>query len=379
MSKIKVGMVTTINTNIGDDLIRSGIIKVFNKYFKKNKIEYILVNKHDPYSIYPSYHPINLSHLAKYLPYKSIAIENRIRNSGEFIGGSFFHSADIIVQCGAPVFWPNCNDCEWAIPIWKDVIGSLYEKTTVLNLAAGSCYPWETKGNLSHSKKDEEYIKQIIRYCKVTTVRDRLSQEICNQYGGEVRKIGCTAFLAPEHDSLSDEDKEYVVINYMEGGGHYDWGQDIDKNKWEETIIKLIIKLKKRHNLVFLCHDELEWDLAGKLDPDILRIWPKNVDEYFTVLPKISAAVCNRLHASVALAGAGVPTISIGTDTRLLMPEELGLSNFYVKEIDDVMLEGLLEEMISSKRSTKENLFEQKNKIEKEYLEILEMSFDSHV
>jgi hypothetical protein len=47
------------------------------------------------------------------------------------------------VQCGAPVLWPNCNKCEWAEPLWYSVIGRLHKKTPVLNLAAGSCYPWE--------------------------------------------------------------------------------------------------------------------------------------------------------------------------------------------------------------------------------------------
>lgn len=379
MNKLKVGMITTIDTNIGDDLIRYGIIKLFKKYFKNYDIEFVSVNKHNPYSIYPPHHPIHYSYLAKYLPYKKVSIEKRILNIGKSLGGSYFHSADVIVQCGAPVFWPNCNKCEWALPIWKDVVGALYEETPVLNLAAGSCYPWETRDESSLTKKDGEYIKQILGYCKQTTVRDRLSQEICSQYGYEVRKIACTAFLASEYDSLNTGSKGYVVINYMKGAGHYDWGQNIDNNKWEQTIIKLINKLKKRHNIAFLCHDKTEWDLAEELDPEVLRIWPKNIDEYFALLPKVSAAICNRLHASVALAGAGVPSISVGTDTRLLMPEELGLNCIYVKDVNDSALDDLLETMISNRSSLKEKLFEQKKQVENEYLEILEMSFDSHI
>ena len=100
-------------------------------------------------------------------------------------------------------------------------------------------------------------------------------------------------------------------------------------------------RLKPRYRLAFLCHNAKEYELAGALDPSLERILPKTPKEYFEVAARAAGAVCNRLHASVAMAGMGIPSVAIGTDTRLLMVDAVGIPALYVK---DATAERVLEE-----------------------------------
>lgn len=54
---MKIGLISTINTNIGDDFIRQGICLLLKKVFKNHEIEFININKHTPLTVYPKWHP----------------------------------------------------------------------------------------------------------------------------------------------------------------------------------------------------------------------------------------------------------------------------------------------------------------------------------
>ena len=350
---MRIGLITTLDTNIGDDFIREGICKLFKELFKKEQLEFICVNKHQPYSVYPAWHPIQYRDVAV-----RMLIGRKLSTSTVFarIGFSRFANCDLIVQCGTPVFWHRCSQNEWAKPIWHDVIGRLCEKIPVLNLAAGSCYPWEQQHDALKQPEDITYIKSILGYCRLTTVRDRLAQSICTSLGWNPPKIPCSAFLAAKGRRTDVEDSGYILINYMKGGGHYEWGQGIDPNVWEATMRTLIARLRTRHKLAFLCHDEKEYLLARELDKSLPILFPRTPREYFDSVTRVKFGICNRMHASVGLAGLGIPSIAVCTDTRLLMVDELGLQIHYVNEVNADMLEEETENSLRTVRSEHERL-----------------------
>jgi len=343
---MKIGLITTLETNIGDDFIREGICLLLKEIFRKERIEFICVNKHRPYTVYPEWHPIHLRDFAGRLP----AGRDLARRASEKLLSRLKHSrfddCDLIVQCGAPVFWPNCHGNEWAEPIWHEVISRLSERIPVLNLAAGACYPWELQPLAVEQSDDAEYIKSILGYCRLTTVRDRLARDICKSLGCEVPLIPCSALLAARGSVADIQSSGYILINYMTGGGHYAWGQDIEPDKWEETIRTLINRLRKRHKVAFLCHDEKELVLARGVVSDIPHFLPKTVSEYFACVSQAKFGVFNRMHASVAMAGLGIPSVAICTDTRLLMVAQLGLTTYYVNEVNEDILEEKIESEI---------------------------------
>ena len=352
---MKIGLITTIDTNIGDDFIREGICHLLQEIFKGEAIEYVSINKHHPYSVYGPWHPVHLRQLADHLPVGANHARRAIESLFVHIRSTYFDSCDLIVQCGAPVFWPNCSGNEWAVPLWREVVARLSSRIPVLNLAAGSCYPWGQQPRTLEPAADAEYVKSILGYCRLTTVRDTLAKSLCESVAGEVQLLPCSALLAP-YGRIA-QSGEYILINYMAGGGHdFGWELGIDPLQWETTVKQLIDLLGKRHKVAFLCHDQKEFSLSRSIAPDLPSFFPTTPAEYFDCVSKAKFAICNRMHASVGMAGMGIPSIAIGRDTRLLMVAQLGLPAHYVSDVSADLLHQETERMLDSLDSEKERL-----------------------
>lgn len=368
---MRIGLITTLDTNIGDDLIREGICSVLREVFKGHDVEFIPVNKHQPLTVYPDWHPIHLAKVTRYLPRGRYRASRLIERFAPALRLSRFDSCDLIVQCGAPVLWPGCHRCEWAEPLWHQIVGRLSQRIPVFNLAAGSCYPWERQPARIDDPQDAQYLQAILGYCHLTTVRDTLAQRLCASLGMQTPLIPCSAFLAAGDQVTGVQDSGVVLVNYMQGGGHYEWGQGIDPSAWRETIKNLIARLQTRHKLAFLCHNQVEYDLAIGLDPTLPRLWPKTPQDYFAVIADAKVALCNRMHASVALAGLGIPSIAVCTDTRLLMVDAIGLPCLYVKEASADRLEEGVEDLLAHRRQWKERLLSLRSETWNTYVQVV--------
>lgn len=352
VKKIKIGLITTLNTNIGDDFIRDGICLFLSKIYHKRLIEFVPINKHQPMTVYPRWHPC---HWTERLP-RGKRYARLAKKLFSQIGRSRFDDCQLIVQCGAPVFWQGCHRAEWAEPLWHQVVGRLSQIVSVLNLAAGSCYPWERQPTAIEDPKDNQFLKKIMGYCDLTTVRDVLALQLCTSLNASVPFIPCSALLAAWGLRGPMEDSGPILINYMRGGGHYDWNQGIDPRAWKDKVKSLISRLEKRHQLAFLCHNQKEYDEAGELAVNLPRLWPKNSQEYFAQVFTAKGALCNRMHAAVGLAGLGISSVTVGTDTRLLMVASLGLPIHYVKEATVDLLEEELENLMAARAQERERL-----------------------
>jgi len=352
----RIGLITTLNTNIGDDFIREGICLLLRELFKGEEIEFIPVNKHRPLTAYPKWHPIQLSRAAHFLPRGRTRLSRFMETAAAKLKLSRFDNCDLIVQCGAPVFSPSCSHTGWVKPIWEEIIGRLHERIPVFNLAAGSCYPWERQPAKIDSPEDEKYIRAILGYCRLTTIRDQLSQKLCNTLGVELPLIPCSALLVGRGRKARITPSGYILINYMSGGGHYAWGQGIKDREWEITVKALIARLSKKHKIAFLCHDEKEFFLAKNFDPELPVFFPKSPQEYLDCISESKFAICNRMHASIAMAGIGISSIAICTDTRMLMVSQIGLTTHFVKDVNVEMIEYETEKGLQSVRSEQDRL-----------------------
>ena len=369
---MKIGLITTLNTNIGDDFIREGICRVLTHVLADRAIEFVPVNKHQPFTVFSPFHPARLVQGLR-LPVDGRFID-RAANSLAKTGRSRFDGCDLIVQCGAPVLWPGCHKCEWAEPLWYSVVGRLYKKIPVLNLAAGSCYPWEKQPEKIDNPADAYFLKTISSYCAATTSRDVLAQKLFASIGVEARFLPCTALLAGGTGHKAGEYGDFILINYMPGGGHYDWGQGIDPSVWDRTISALISNLKKKHKVAMLCHNEAERRAASELAPDLPVIFPRTPEEYFAAVAGAKAAVCNRLHASVGMAGIGIPSIAVGTDTRLLMVDALGVQALYVKDATLEKMEESLNGILANREAESQRLLALRERVWQEYVALVQKS-----
>lgn len=374
---MRVGLVTTLGTNIGDDFVREGILLILKHALRGARIEPIPANKHRPLTVYPRWHPIQLAELANLLPrgagrtYRSIeALFSHSRNSR-------FDSCELIVQCGTPVAWYDCSSCEWATPLWQHVIGRLSRQgVPVFNLGAGSCYPWEHRLTCELSERDAKYLRFIVDCCRLTTCRDGLLRDIFLKLGHSCHLLPCPAFFVARRFGEEKVERDLIIVNYMEGGGHYDLGQQIDNSLWRTTMREVVERLSARNRVLFLCHSERECELALALAPAIPRVIPKTPGEYFPLARRAKVAICNRLHAAVAMSGAGIPSVSVGTDTRLLMLETLGLPHWYVKDTRSEALLAEIDRLMREQESEKERLLCLREKAWEQYLNLVRGAYE---
>lgn len=349
---MKIGLISTIDTNIGDDFIRVGLVRAIERALGTGH-SYVVINKHDPQTYYPYVRHANR------LPKLRYRLRGWLTRRAKSRNQTRFDDCGLIVQCGAPVIWPRCGtNTAWRDELWYTIVDRLHRTRPVLNLAAGSCYPWERVPDAVERPEDETYLRRIAGYCRVTTVRDPLARHLFGTLDIDAPLIPCSASLAPEDPTRARArpGDGSILINSMTGGGHFDWDQKIDAARWEAEITTLIDRLKTRHTVAFLCHDRKEYDLAGRLDPALTRLWPRTVREYEALVRGAKAAVCNRMHASVFLAGLGIPSVAVCTDTRLLMVREFGLPCHYVKDATADVIESEVEDRISRRDAERDRL-----------------------
>ena len=369
---MRVGLITTLQTNIGDDMIREGICSVIREAVGSESVTLKPVNKHQPWNVYPAWHPGQMAKLCEFVPKIGRRLSRFVDRGTSLLKHSKFDDCGLIVQCGAPVLWPNCHKCEWRFALWDHVIGRLHERIPIINLAAGSCYPWESQPALIEDEHDAFFLRSILGYCSVTTVRDRLAQDLVRSLGWTAELIPCSALVASaDLNPAPMPENAPILINYMVGGGHYGWNQGIEAEAWLNVVRDLILRLRRRHRVAMLCHDQGEALLAAACAPDCEIIWPKTIGDYFQAVSTAKGGVCNRMHASVALAGLGIPSVAVCTDTRLLMVEAIGLPCFYVKEVSAEMLEHAVEDLVSKRAKEKERLRELQRHTRNRYLDII--------
>jgi len=123
--------------------------------------------------------------------------------------------------------------------------------------------------------------------------------------------------------------------------------------------------------VAFLCHDRREEGLAASLDGSVERIVPRSSREYEELARTASVGLANRMHAPVMLAGMGIPSVAVGTDSRLLMVEALGLPCHYVKEARADELEEEIETLLRERRSESRRLLALKEEARVAYREAL--------
>jgi polysaccharide pyruvyl transferase WcaK-like protein len=242
----------------------------------------------------------------------------------------------------------------------------------VLNIGGGSTYPWENRPETLVGDADENFVRLMLETCRLTTARDPLTQKLFRSLGYETEVICCPAILAGKVYTTTTAPTRKVVINYMEGGGHYDWGQGIDNVRWQKTMCEVVRQLRdQRWDVVLLAHDDKEYKLARRIWPDLPCENPISIKNYFEFVRDACFGVFNRMHASVAAAGLGVPSVAIGTDARNLMVAQTGLPVFYVQEASAELLLRETRRFEERRQSEANRLLDLQAKTQRRYEELL--------
>lgn len=365
MKKINiVSIVTTVKHNIGDDFVREGIVSILNDVAKIGKIENI--HKHSPVSaVYGKENIRNLRVSRIVEPVlRSIGAKNRITE------------ADILIQSGAPVYWchdngPHCASNEWYDPLIRKRFLKDKRDRKFLNIAGGSCQRYYSDGSeINSCPKCKSYIAEFFDACDLTLLRDELAKKMLEIAGREGEVLPCTSIFAKDQYKIKAQKGEYIVVNFMENGGHFTFGQNIDAKKWRENFSALVKKLQHHGRVIAACHTVDEERLAKEIVSNIeTYIVPNDHVAFMNFYSKARFAIVNRVHAGFMMASFGRPVAVIGNDSRAQMIKNLNLNSYYVEEVNNELLSQIIEELISREHVYKDEFKDIDIKTRKSYIE----------
>lgn len=335
---MKTTIITTVRHNIGDDFVREGILHLLQSVAKLERVE--LIHKHSPVTAVYGWEGVRNRHLSQIAePVLRLAnARNRISD------------ADLLVQSGAPVYWchpgeAHCADNEWYEPLVRKRFLPDRRGRKFFNIAGGSCQRYHSDGSeLDSCPKCRAYIREFFDACDLTILRDRLAQVMLGKAGRTAEVLPCTSIFARDYLDIKPLPGEYIVLNFMENGGHYTFSQTIDREAWRSHFRELADMARKMGEVVVACHTRAEERLAKAMVPDLQTfLVPDNHVEFMKFYARARFGIVNRVHSAFMMASLGKPAAVIGNDSRALMLENLDLSSYFVGDVAEVGMERIIE------------------------------------
>lgn len=327
---MKVSIITTLNHNVGDDFVRIGLKYLLKQALGRQNLDFHYIHKHSPISARVGFEWFRNTRV-------SLRVDKVIPL---FLTNDRVLEADLVIQSGAPVYWchdvggSHCADNYWYGPLIKRRFLK-NRKAKLGNIAIGTCQRYHSDGS-EFCIRCKEYIGDFFNVAAVTTHRDNLSTKVLASIGLDAPVMPCSSIFAIDECGLQNEGnkQKYVVINYMKGGAHYTFGQNIDHKKWEREFSKFYHEIRNRERVVFSCHNRTEYEGAKRIDPDAEIFLSRDHLDFMKFYAKAKFGIVNRVHAAFLMASFGKPSIVIGNDTRARMAENIGLEHFFVNDAD---------------------------------------------
>jgi hypothetical protein len=352
---MKVGIVTTLDHNIGDDFVREGIKAAFSRALAE-EVEFVQINKHQPLDVLEgAWLRKTLQNIVRMCPRGKVQVGNFLFSL--FGGVGNFRGIDVFIQSGAPVIFHGMSKTEWAYILLDKVFKEVKLKNPNLisfNLAAGTCFGQFKSAQIELSDLDVEFLHRITCQFDVTTARESLAQEFFGKYDRDVSLIPCSSILCSlDYPVVKADPKNKILINYMPLGGHYDFNDNIDPGLQAKWFSDLVIGLEKKYEIICVAHDSEEYAAMKELFGTEKEIcYPTTLEEYSRLLEGVFFGVVNRLHSAMYMFSHGIQSFAIANDTRRLMLEEINISCTDVRDLPDIgeiigMAEGALETAVA--------------------------------
>ena len=356
---MRIAAITTVSHNIGDDLVREGILYLLGKI--GINVEVFKIHKHLPITVRPEWEWMESSRAIKRIketPGLSLLkisnwLDSRLPLNDQT---DKILSSDVLIQCGAPVYWLNgassCDRSEWYDALIRRRWDLVRERVPFLNLAGGSCQAYHSNGEeFLGAVNTLAFVRRFFDDCDLTILRDKLAAKILQSAGRDAKILPCTSIFARHRVNITPKLGSYVALNYMPAGGHYSLGAKKGAKAWENTFGNFVRQLPAGNDYIFVCHNRLELREARRLFPKYKTFWSDDYLDYLRFFSAAKFGIFNRVHAAFALASFGRPSFVTGTDSRARMCDMIGLESGYV---DEVSSQKLLEEAERLEASWKE-------------------------
>lgn len=365
--QFEVAFITTTHHNVGDDFVREGIIHLLAARLPHAKFSSI--HKHSPitaFNLLEGVRSPRVSELLYPLLQRLKLLDNKL------IG------CDLAIQSGAPIYWchpgtAHCADNEWFGPLIRDTFVPARRTRRLMNIAGGSCQRFQSTGSEPEiCPRCIQYIQELFDVCDLTILRDEVAARMLNLADRSAVVLPCSSIFARDRFGILPRAGEYIVVNFMENGGHYTFGQQIDISAWRKHFVELVRQTKHIGRVVIACHSESERRLAAELSPetDIFYI----PDDHRALIEFYSHArfgIVNRVHAGFLMASLGKPVTVIGTDSRALMIKNIGLDCQFVSDISDTSWAPILDNLITREATYRDEIEDIRDTTRSRYRELL--------
>lgn len=335
---LPIAVITTVRHNIGDDFVREGIVSLLGALGLRQPVE--LIHKHSPVTAVHGLEFVRDLRASRVLEpiARILRLGNRIDQAG------------LLIQSGAPIYWchehgPHCSENEWFDPLIRERFLPRRNGRLFLNLAGGSCQRYQSDGGeVATCPHCTRYLQEFFDVCDLTLLRDELARKMLNLAGRDARVLPCTSIFARDRFAIEPGPGEYIVLNFMENGGHYTFGQNIDGGLWRRQFVELAAMVSKMGRVVVACHTKLEEALARELVPGLERfLVPDEHVAFMNFYARAKWGVLNRVHGAFMMASFGRPAVVIGSDSRARMIENLNLESHFVGDVAAAGLENIVE------------------------------------
>ena len=365
-----VTIITTVRHNIGDDFVREGIVGLLRDALARARpghaLQVEVIHKHSPITTVLGFERMRSLRLSRLLEPAALYLQlpDRIRR------------ADLLVQAGAPIYYchqngPRCERNEWFDPLVRRRFLPDRRGRKFLNLAGGSCQRYHSDvSEMAAFPETLAYMAESFDACDLTTLRDAYARRMLQAAGRDAEVLPCTSIYARDHLGIAPEAGEYIVLNFMENGGHYVFGQSIDKDGWREKFRRIYAQCSRMGRVVAACHTTRERDLVREVVPQIEAfLVPDDHVAFMRFYARARFGIVNRVHAGFMMASLGKPVAVIGTDTRALMIANLGLESYFVEDVTDP--EGVVAEVAARETSYRDEIEDIRSRSRERYVDLI--------
>lgn len=346
--------------NIGHDFMAVGMEAALKDAFGPD-VQIDHFEQHNHFEVYPDDHWLRLMHK---VPHGRLNFVRRYLNTPTFLARSWPQTLpleyNLAVTCGGPNIVPRVHAPELGLMLHHMNGAFYYRGVPLIDAGVGASFPFEKTPHLLVDPADRSFYKTALGLVTRMTVRDEVAHKVVRDLGFEADLIPCGAIgsgrVFGQAKPTEGEANKYVAINFQRVGANTDWEQNVNASQWMRTMQAVIADVEKRHPVMILAHNAYELKLAAELAPHIKRVLPTTTAEYAQTIATVKAGIVSRVHAAIPLAGIGVPSVLVGTDTRMGTIDQFGLPTRYVKQASAEWLIDQLESLISRAEDERERL-----------------------
>jgi hypothetical protein len=357
----RVALLSHRGGNIGHDFMAIGMEAALKVAFGHD-VQIDHFEQHNYFEVYSEKHWLRLLHKKLH---GRLTFLRRYLNTPAFRAHSWPQTLplryNLAVASGGPNIVPGAHRAAELGLVLHHLNGAFHFRgVPLIDAGVGACFPFEKIPGRLEDPADRAFYSTALGYVARMTVRDVVAEKVVRDLGFEPDLIPCGAIGSGrafgQAQRAGGEACRYVAINFQRVGANNDWGQNVDAADWKRTMQAVIADVEKRHPVMILAHNADELKLAAELAPHVKRVLPTSTAEYAQTIAAVKAGLVSRIHAAIALAGIGVPSVVVGTDTRMGTIDQFGLPTRYVKQASAEWLIDQLESLISHAENERHRL-----------------------